>query len=43
MVSLLAATQAIRVGDWGMFWVVLFAPIAVYGLWKLRELLPEDR
>ena len=42
MASILTTNQAIRVGDWGMFWVILFAPMALYGLWQLRELLPEE-
>lgn len=41
--SLLATTQAVRVGEWKMLWIILFAPLALYGPWKLRELLPDDR
>jgi len=42
MVSLLTATQAVRVGNWGLSWVILFVPMALYGVWALREILPED-
>jgi len=43
MVSLLTATQAVRIGDWGLLWVILLAPLTLCGVWALRELLPEDR